>query len=321
MHRPWWLWCVVVACLLVVSPDRAVAADVFESWLRPAQPPADGFESFPVSPHASAGSEVRALARGQVVAVGQGGRSVTLEHLFHENHELRRVRSEYTGLEGVTWRPGQSVERGQGVGRVGAGGKREVRLLEGSRVLPDAEARRFTEARGRLPLPAEESVLLLISHAANELRMYERGREVRRVEVGFGQGEGRKRLRGDNRTPMGMYFVVDKHRGDFPGAYGAYYGGHWIRLNYPNPWDADWGVSQGVISRNVRDGIARAWRERKLTTASTKLGSGIGLHGWAGEWSLAESGGRLSWGCVVLHNPDITALYGRVPPGSMVVIF
>ncbi len=308
-------------CLLAVAPGRVAAADAFESWLHPAPPPAEGFEPLPRSASVAPGSEVRALARGQVVAVGPGGGSVTLEHLFHENHELRRVRSEYTGLEAVTWRPGQGVARGQAVGRVGTGGKGEVRLLEGGRVLSAAEAKRFTQERARLPLPAEEPVLLLISHAANELRLYERGREVRRVEVGFGQSEGRKRLRGDNRTPLGMYFVVDKHRGDFPGEYGAFYGGHWIKLNYPNPWDAEWGVAQGVISHAVREAITRAWRERKPTAASTKLGSGIGLHGWAGEWSLAESGGRLSWGCVVLHNPDITALYGRVPPGTMVVLF
>ena len=35
-----------------------------------------------------------------------------------------------------------------------------------------------------------------------------------------------------------MYFVIDKRRGNFPGDYGAYYGGHWIKINYPNRFDA-----------------------------------------------------------------------------------
>ncbi|HEX8822497.1 MAG TPA: L,D-transpeptidase, partial [Archangium sp.] len=201
------------------------------------------------------------------------------------------------------------------------GGRRGVTLSEGDTPLSAAEARSFTAARGRLPLPVEEPVLLLISHEAHELRMYERGREVLRAEVGFGQEEGRKRVRGDNRTPMGMYFMVEKRRGDFPGPYGAFFGGHWMRLNYPNAWDADWGVAQGLVTREVRDRIARAWEARRQTSSSTKLGSGIGLHGWAGEWSLARSGGRLSWGCIVMHTPDIAALYGRVPPGTMVVLF
>lgn len=98
------------------------------------------------------------------------------------------------------------------------------------------------------------------------MRLYERGREVARVEVGFGQAEG-------------------------------------------------------LITRPVRDRIARAWAERKATEASTRLGSGIGLHGWVGPWTLEETGGRLSWGCVVLHTPDITALFDRIPEGALVVLF
>jgi lipoprotein-anchoring transpeptidase ErfK/SrfK len=153
------------------------------------------------------------------------------------------------------------------------------------------------------------------------MRLYEKGREVARVEVGFGQAEGRKRVRGDNRTPMGMYFVVQKHRGTFSGEYAAYFGGHWLRLNYPNAWDADRGLSEGLITREVRERIARAWTARKATEPSTRLGGGIGLHGWVGPWTLEESGGRLSWGCVVMHTPDITALYDKIPEGAMVVLF
>jgi hypothetical protein len=319
--RPSCSWLLLLACLLSPLAGRAASGESFDTWLRPALPAADGFEPMPSSERLSPGAGVRVLARGRVVAVGEGGRSVTVEHLFHENHELRRVRSEYTGLEGVTRRVGELVERGQELGRVGAGGRGGVTLSEGETALSAFEARRFTAARGRLPLPAEEPVLLLISHEANELRMYERGREVLRAEVGFGQVEGRKRVRGDNRTPKGMYFVVEKQRGDFPGPYGAFFGGHWMRLNYPNAWDADWGVAEGLLTPEARERIARAWEARRQTSSGTKLGGGIGLHGWAGEWSLAQSGGRLSWGCIVLHTPDIAALYGRVPPGTMVVLY
>jgi hypothetical protein len=31
---------------------------------------------------------------------------------------------------------------------------------------------------------------------------------------------------------------IGKHRGSFDGAYGAYYGGHWIKVNYQNKYDA-----------------------------------------------------------------------------------
>lgn len=298
----------------------APAPDIFEAYLHPPAPPADGFDSPPGATRVPAGSEVRALAHGRVEAVGAQGRSLTLEHFYYENHELLRARSEYVGLEGVKLRPGEPVSRGQPLGRVGAKGRLAVSLHSGKR-LSAAEARSFTEARARLQVPAREPVLLLVSQSGNELRLYEKGREVSRVEVGFGQAEGRKRVRGDNRTPMGMYFVVQKHRGSFSGPYGEYYGGHWIRVNYPNAWDADRGLAEGLITREVRERIARAWAERKPTDASTRLGSGIGFHGWAGEWTLEETGGRLSWGCIVMHNPDIARLFDKIPERAMVVIF
>jgi hypothetical protein len=298
----------------------APASDIFEAYLHPPAPPADAFDPPPASTRVPAGIEVRALAHGRVEAVDAGERSLTLEHFYYENHELLRVRSEYTGLEGVKLRPGEPVTRGQTLGRVGTKGRLAVTLHSG-KPLSAAEARSFTQARASLPVPAREPVLLLVSQAGNELRLYEEGREVSRVEVGFGQAEGRKRVRGDNRTPLGMYFVVQKHRGSFSGPYSEYYGGHWIRVNYPNRWDADRGLAEGIITREVRDRIARAWDERKPTDASTRLGSGIGFHGWAGEWTLEESGGRLSWGCIVMHNPDIARLFDRVPERAMVVVF
>ncbi|MCY1014956.1 L,D-transpeptidase family protein [Pyxidicoccus sp. MSG2] len=297
-----------------------MAPDAFEAYLRPPHPPADGFAPVPGSLAARPGSEVLALAHGRVAEVGEGGRSVVLEHLYYENHALLRARSEYSGLDGVELRPEALVTRGQVLGRVGKTARLVVTVHAGRR-LSAAELRRFTSTRERLPLPAEEASLLLISHEDFQLRLYAKGREVVRKEVGFGQAAGAKEVRGDNRTPKGMYFVTQKVRGDIPGPYSAFYGGHWIRVNYPNPWDADRGVASGFVDAKTRERIARDWAARRNTEASTRLGSGIGLHGWAGEWTLAESGGRLSWGCVVMHTPDIASLFDQVPEGTMVVLF
>ncbi|MDY7231418.1 L,D-transpeptidase [Hyalangium rubrum] len=305
---------------LSASASNTPAADAFETYLNPPAPAADSFEPLPAPSRATPGNEVRALAHGRVETVDAKGGSLTLEHFYYENHELLRLRTQYTGLEAVTLPTGALVTRGHPLGRVAAKSQLSV-TLHTTKALSAAEARAFLQSRARLPLPAKEPVLLLVSHTNYAMRLYERGREVTRVEVGFGQAEGRKQVRGDNRTPMGMYHVVQKHRGSFTGAYAEYYGGHWIRLNYPNPWDADRGLTQGLITREVRDRIARAWAERKATEASTRLGSGIGFHGWVGPWTLEETGGRLSWGCVVMHTPDITALYEKIPEGAMVVLF
>jgi murein L,D-transpeptidase YafK len=131
---------------------------------------------------------------------------------------------------------------------------------------------------------------------------------------------GEKQVEGDNKTPKGMYFVTRKHRGEFPGAYGAYYGGHWIKINYPNRYDAARGRAARLITPAQESSIAAAWERRAPTLETTRLGGGIGFHGWAREWE--DDGPRhLSWGCVVLHLSDISNFYEQVPEGSMVVIF
>ena len=117
-----------------------------------------------------------------------------------------------------------------------------------------------------------------------------------------------------------MYFVVQKYRGPFDGPYGEFYGGHWVKINYPNKFDAARGVSQGIISEKQRNEISIAWQSRALTKQDTKLGSGIGFHGWNKEWE--NDGPRhLSWGCVVMHLKDIGKLYEQLTEGTMVIIF
>ena len=151
------------------------------------------------------------------------------------------------------------------------------------------------------------------------MRVWLQGQRIGDYEVAFGQEEGRQRRRHDLRTPLGMYFVVEKSRGPFTGPYGAFYGGHWIKVNYPNAYDAAWGSTQGLLTRKDSEGIDGAWRKRMPTWQDSPLGGGIGFHGWADDWDLAGTR-RLSWGCVVLRNPDIEALFPRIPIGAMVVL-
>jgi hypothetical protein len=162
--------------------------------------------------------------------------------------------------------------------------------------------------------------LLLVDTQSQRMRLYREGHEARTFEVGFGQGTGRKRRQGDLKTPLGMYFVVEKSRGPFPGRYGGFYGGHWIKVNYPGAADAGWGLSQGLLSEAQSRRIADDWASRKETWQGSSLGGGIGFHGWIGPWDLAGPR-RLSWGCVVMRNEDIAAVFGQIPLGAMVVIF
>ena len=75
-----------------------------------------------------------------------------------------------------------------------------------------------------------------------------------------------------------------------------------------------------IIDQTTADKISKDWAAKKLTNQKTKLGGGIGFHGWANEWE--NSGSRhLSWGCVVLHLSDIGDFYRQAEIGAMVVIF
>jgi len=376
---------------IALATAPADAADVFQRFLAPGVPVADGFD-FPVGDadgqgsytdprtgrthhgwyratrfgdriklglhpgedwngrgggNTDEGQPVRSVAAGRVVEIRTGealwGGVVVIEHLFHENHELRRVRSLYAHLGRVDVREGQDVARRQAIGTVGRdpGGLFHAHLhleLRSDCALPalywpELERRplawirehyldpsAFISAHRTLPVPAREARLVLVDTAGYTLRTYERGVQRAEYPVSVGQAEGRKRRRGDLKTPRGMYHVTSRSRGPFDGEFGAYYGGHWIKLDYPNPFDAEWGVAEGLISERQHKQIARAWARRRLTPGSTALGGGIGVHGWIEEWP--EDGPRhLSWGCIVLHNRDIGAFYEWAAEGTMVVIF
>ncbi|HYV48850.1 MAG TPA: L,D-transpeptidase [Myxococcaceae bacterium] len=168
---------------------------------------------------------------------------------------------------------------------------------------------------------AAEETLVLVDAGAFRMRVYARGALAREYEIGLGQAPGPKERRGDLRTPRGTYFVTSKSQGPFAGDYADYFGGHWIALNYPGPDDARRGVKQGLIDDATAGAISAKWRARQPTPKTTALGGGIGFHGWAHEWTMAEDGGYLSWGCVVLHLADVADFYARVPVGAKVVIF
>src|SRR5687767_2154158 len=90
------------------------------------------------------------------------------------------------------------------------------------------------------PTQAEDT-LLVVHHGERRLRLYEQGVLTGEWEIALGQAEGAKEVRGDLKTPVGTYFVVAKSTGPFSGTYSEYFGGHWIKINYPNAADAERG--------------------------------------------------------------------------------
>jgi hypothetical protein len=316
----------LIACTTApaaVAPPEAAAvapqpADPFVTWLSAEVPVADGFSDPVDGAWADCGpgcwshegaAPVMATAHGRVADVGPD--HLVLEHQWYEDQVRAVAQSTWTGLRSPLT-VGTEVQRGDPIGTSAR--------LQGSISTADGPLRTFLRGHRERFVPQDEPALALISHDLDELRIYRDGVETMRTTVGFGQAEGDKQRRGDLMTPKGMYFVVVKSKGPFTGRYGAYYGGTWIKINYPNAWDAARGVDEGLITSAQQRSITRAWSERALTPQGTVLGSGIGLHGWIEEWPDDGPHG-LSWGCIVMHLRDNQAVYASLPEGSMVVLF
>jgi murein DD-endopeptidase MepM/ murein hydrolase activator NlpD len=298
-------------------------------------------------PASDLGQPIHALATGKVAFADFCGRLfgnvVMIDHIFYENAQKKTIRSVYVHLHEILVRSGELVQRRQVVGTVGqdpdklfaphlhlelrwdqslsptfwpSSNGKDLDWIKRHYTAPSA----FINAHRHTSLPDHEANLILVDQQSYKMRLYRRGQLQGEYDVSFGQSKGPKQTEGDNKTPVGMYFVIQKHRGKFDGPYGAYYGGHWIKLNYPNEFDAARARQEGWISQSQQAAIAEAWRNRKPTLETTKLGGGIGFHGWIREWS--NVGPRhLSWGCVVLHLSDVSKFYDQVPEGTMVVIF
>jgi murein DD-endopeptidase MepM/ murein hydrolase activator NlpD len=294
------------------------------------------------------GQPVLAIATGKVVVARRfanpWGFVVVIEHIVLDGHEKRRVRSQYAHLSRIDVREGQVVHGRDPIGAIGKDPEGaypahlhlEIRsdLALGPTYWPSDYGRdatwirkhyldpsAFIRAHRKLPDPAAEPQIVLVDQARFRMQVRVGARIAREVEVGLGQAAGQKRREGDLRTPKGIYFVVDKQKGSFSGEWAEYFGGYWIKINYPGPADAAWGVENGVIDEATAAAIGAAWSARKLTAQNTPLGSGIGFHGWASEWKSERGGAHLSFGCVVLHNRDIASWFDELPIGTMVVIF
>jgi murein DD-endopeptidase MepM/ murein hydrolase activator NlpD len=293
------------------------------------------------------GQEVHAIAIGRVAFADFCGKLwgnvVMIDHVFYQNHEKKAIRSVYAHLNEIRTRSGAIVNRRDVIGTVGQDPDKlfaphlHLELRWDHSLSPTywpssngkdtawvkehyANPSAFIKSHRSAALPRRETSLVLVDQASYKMRLYRNAKLQAEFDVSFGQGTGPKRAEGDNRTPVGMYFVIQKHQGSFEGPYGAYYGGYWIKINYPNQFDSNRATREGLISSQQAAMISEQWKNRRPTPQTTKLGGGIGFHGWIKEWT--NDGPRhLSFGCVVMHLYDIRKAYDQIPEGSMVVIF
>ncbi|MBT8446367.1 MAG: L,D-transpeptidase family protein, partial [Gammaproteobacteria bacterium] len=121
-------------------------------------------------------------------------------------------------------------------------------------------------------ISTEEGYSLEIHKKERILRVLAGDEVTREFPIASGRGgSGDKFRRGDNRTPVGVYRIVDfNERSRFE---------LFMRLNYPNVKDAFYGLKNGLISRPEFDAIVAALKQGATPPQNTPLGGAIGIHG------------------------------------------
>ena len=281
-----------------------------------------------------AGQPVFSIAAGMVTEITDTplGPAVVIEHRFVENGSLRKVWSISSGLSGVTLKAGDPVKRRQQLGTIAdqeAGTPVQLYLEIRTQWPPSQETApssgceppsEFIRAHRKLTVPAKEKSLIIASKKNYRLLFCREGKVVEDLPIALSQEPlGPKIEDGDNRTPEGEYRIIQKAEGPFDGEYGKYLGARWFRLNYPNSHDARAALDAGRITKKECESIIAANAVGKMPTASSNLGGGIGIHGWASDWTVGPQ--NLTWGCLSMREADLKKLYTLAVKGTVVIIY
>ncbi len=270
------------------------------------------------------GQPVRASATGKVVFSGISGSSggvVMLQHVYYENHRKKRIRSVYKHLDDIRVKKGDIVYRRQTVGLIGQNPDRkmlahlhlEFRHQEntGPGFWPSRYGKTkewvqehyekpssFIRAHRYLLVPQQERRLMLVDQGSGRVRLYEKGRLLTEQKLGLSQPKA-----DGGRLPKGMYFVVkDKNRVKKAGGGSDANQPRCLQFNFPNKFDALWGLEQKLIPGEIVAQITRAWQDRRSTHENT-------------PWTLAQ--GQL----LLKDGTQLSPLCKKIRAGAMLVIF
>lgn len=134
---------------------------------------------------------------------------------------------------------------------------------------------------------------------------------IREFRVALGQNpRSQKEMRGDRRTPVGLYYVSDKlsqsrfHR--------------FIGISYPNLADAEHGYDLQRITANQWADIFFANLRGGIPPWGTALGGRVGIHGYGSIPFVPV----IDWteGCVAVSDEEIDFLFDRVSIGTPIMI-
>lgn len=162
----------------------------------------------------------------------------------------------------------------------------------------------------------DSSYQIEIIKSAQELRLKRGNHVIKTFRIAYGRGDsGRKKQRGDNKTPVGTYKIMEfKANSKFH---------FFMQLNYPNLLDAWHGYRNQIITPGEYKQIAISFKNQEMPPQNTALGGYIGIHGLgeitSNKLKIHQS---LNWteGCIALSNVEIDILRKYISMGAIVVI-
>lgn len=280
---------------------------------------ADGFD-WPIDINQEAKSQpIFSLAKGIVVSISDSNEAIKIEHHFWENNIYKTGYTFYYNLISVNVKRGDTVSRKTLIGIKGNIADDYVRINDTIRKnSPNTEF--FISHHAKLLIPKNEKTLLVARKGEMKMTLYNNGIKKTEYEIALSQSPvGTKEKEGDNKLPEGAYTITEKSREPFVGNYNCFLGVAWMRLSYPNSFDARKCYMDGNITKSTMEEIIDAEEKGLRTPQNTYLGGGIGIHGWCGDWG--NDGDRsLTWGCISMHNDDLNLLYDKVNIGTRIII-
>ncbi len=162
---------------------------------------------------------------------------------------------------------------------------------------------------------ASEPLLIRVWKAQHKLDVLSGSKIVRTYHVSLGISPvGPKTVRGDGKTPVGVYSVYDKRPSDRF---------RWfLALNYPAKEDADRAFAANRISADTWADIWEADKMGQEPPWDTPLGAFVGIHGTGASGRQAKLRLASDWtdGCIAVSDRAIDELYEMIPVGTVVEI-
>jgi len=264
------------------------------------------------------------------------GNVIVMEHIYLENAKMDTCYSLYAHLDTLMANTGDTILQRTQIGEIGTGdgaypahlhleirkpsmkdyavtywpssNDKDVSWVESHYFHPSD----FIKAHRKCPIPATMKQLVVACKNEMKIHVFEAGKKTSSYNMAVGQSPyGHKVQQGDNKTPEGAYKLIQKSSGPFSGSYADFFGVAWMRISYPNSYDAINGFEAGLISESERNKIIDYTNRGKEPPKTTTLGGGIGIHGWSGRWS-PEANRGITWGCISINNEDLSPFYKKV---------